>query len=49
MLINSCLDNIASYVMGLYLLLDGIHHKLDMSRAKFYWKGSGDQHKYHMV
>ena len=35
--------------MGFYLLPEGIHHKIDMARAKFFWEGNDDKHKYHMV
>jgi hypothetical protein len=38
-LINSCLDSIANYAMGFYLLDEGNHHKMDMYRARFFfWK-----------
>jgi hypothetical protein len=48
-LINSCLDSIANYAMGFYLLDEGNHHRLDMSRARFFWEGVGGKRKYHMV
>jgi hypothetical protein len=48
-LINSCLDSIANYAMGFYLFDEGNHHKMDMSRARFFWEGVGDKRKYHMV
>jgi hypothetical protein len=40
-LINSCLDSIANYAMGFYLLDEGNHHRLDMSRAKVFLGRSG--------
>jgi hypothetical protein len=42
-LINSCLDSIANYAMGFYLLDEGNHHKMDMSRARFFWEGVGEK------
>jgi hypothetical protein len=35
--------------MGFYLLPLGTHKKMDSLRAKFYWRGSGEEFKYHMV
>jgi hypothetical protein len=35
--------------MGFYLLSEGIHYKMDMGRANFYWESLGSTHKYHMV
>ena len=48
-LLNSCLDSIPSYAMGFYLLFEGNHYKMDMSRARFYWEGVGNKKKHHMV
>jgi hypothetical protein len=48
-LINSCLDSIANYAMGFYLFDEGNHHKMGMSRARFFWEGVGEKRKYHMV
>ena len=39
-LIDSCLSNVPTYVMGFYKVPEGTHHKMDMQRAKFYWEGS---------
>jgi hypothetical protein len=35
--------------MGFYLLDEGNHHKMDMSRARFFWEGVRGKGKYHMV
>lgn len=36
-LINNCLTNILMYVMGFYLLQDGIHDKLNKIWSRFFW------------
>jgi exonuclease III len=46
---NTCLDNLPTFAMGLFLLQDGIHAKFDTHRAKFYWEGVGTKRKYHLV
>jgi hypothetical protein len=48
-LIDSYLDNLATYAMGFFLLSEGTHYKMDMIRARFFWEGWGDKKKYHMV
>jgi hypothetical protein len=48
-LINSCLDNLATYAMSFYLLLENAHGKMDMVTARFFWEGWGDKKKYHIV
>jgi hypothetical protein len=47
-LIESSLNSLPNYTMGLYLLPEEVHHKMDTSRANFYWD-SGLKKKYHMV
>jgi hypothetical protein len=46
---NSCLASLSTYAMGLFLLQDGVHTKLDSHRAKFFWEGAGTKRKFHMV
>jgi hypothetical protein len=36
------------YTMGIYLLTEDVHHKIDSAKARFYWD-SGQKKKYHMV
>jgi hypothetical protein len=38
--INACLSSIPSYAMGFYQLPEGIHHKFDSLRGKYYWAGN---------
>jgi hypothetical protein len=35
--------------MGFYLLPKGTHRKMDSIRARLFWRGAGDDFKYHMV
>ena len=35
-LIDSCLSSIVTYIMGFYLLPEGIHKDADMARASFF-------------
>jgi hypothetical protein len=46
---NSCLANLPTFAMGLFLLQDGIHSKFDSHRARFYWEGVGPKRRYHLV
>jgi hypothetical protein len=46
---NACLDSIPIFAMGLFLLHDGIHARFDSHRSKFFWEGTGNKRKYHMV
>uniref|UniRef100_J3MDK7 Reverse transcriptase zinc-binding domain-containing protein n=1 Tax=Oryza brachyantha TaxID=4533 RepID=J3MDK7_ORYBR len=48
-LINACLSSIPSYAMGLFLLPESIHNRLDSIRGRFYWEGVNDKRRYHMV
>jgi hypothetical protein len=48
-LIDAYLSNIPNFTMVFYLLSEGIHYKMDMGRANFYWESLGSTHKYHMV
>lgn len=47
--INACLSSIPSYAMGFYHLLEGIHHRFDTIRGRYYWAGNKQDRKYHMV
>jgi hypothetical protein len=47
-LIESNLSSLLVYTMGVYLLLEEVHHKMDSARANFYWD-AGLKKKYHMV
>jgi hypothetical protein len=46
---NDCLANLPIYTMGFYLLPKGTHKKMDTIRSRFFWRGAGDDFKYHMV
>jgi hypothetical protein len=46
---NSCLASHPMFVMGLFLLQDGIHMKFDLHRALFFWEGAGAKRKYHLL
>lgn len=48
-LTNSCLSSLPMYVMGFYFLPKGIHSKMDTLRSRFFWRGAGDEFKYHMA
>lgn len=48
-LINSCLSSIPMYMMGIYLLPEGVHQKMDSFRARFFWEGLEGKKKYHMI
>jgi hypothetical protein len=48
-LINCCLDNLATYAMSFFLLYEGAHAKMDMVRERYFWEGFGDKKKYHIV
>jgi hypothetical protein len=47
-LMESSLSSLPIYTMGMYLLLEEVHQKIDFTRAKFYWD-SGQKKKYHRV
>jgi hypothetical protein len=48
-LINSCLTSLLTFVIGFYHLPLGTHRKMDHARSRFFWRGAGDEFKYHMV
>jgi hypothetical protein len=45
--VESSLSSLLMYTMGIYLLTDDVHHKIDSGRARFYWDSR--MKKYHMV
>jgi hypothetical protein len=40
-LVNACLSNTPTYIMGFYWLIDGQHRELDHIRGRFFWPGGG--------
>jgi hypothetical protein len=46
---NSCLASLSTYNMGFYLLSLGTHRSMNTIRSRFFWRGTGDDFKYHMV
>jgi hypothetical protein len=48
-LTNSCLSSLPMFAMGLFLLPDTSHGRMDSTRARFFWEGVGPKRKYHMV
>ena len=48
-LTNSSLSSLPMFAMGFFLLAEGVHAKLDTSRARFFWEGTGLKRKYHLV
>ena len=48
-LTNSTLSSIPTYTMGVYKLGEEVHQKMDSIRSQFFWSGTGDKFRYHMV
>ena len=48
-LTNTSLSSLPMLTMGMFLLADGAHTKLDTPRSKFFWEGTGSKKKYHLV
>jgi hypothetical protein len=48
-LTNSCLSSLPMFAMGIYLLHESTHGAMNRSRARFFWEGTGNKRKYHMV
>lgn len=48
-LTNSSLSSLPLFTMGMFLLVDGVHAKLDTLRSRFFWEGTGIKRKYHLV
>jgi hypothetical protein len=40
-LIDSCLDNLATYAMSIFLLYEQDHAKMDSVRTRLFWEGFG--------
>jgi hypothetical protein len=38
-LIESCLSSVPNYIIGVYLLQEENHDKMDSARANFFWHG----------
>ena len=48
-LTNASLSSLPQFAMGLFLLAEGVHAKMDTPRSRFFWEGAGPKRKYHMV
>ena len=48
-LIDSCISSLPMYMMGLYILPEGIHRSFDKALSRFFWMGASGRQKYHMV
>jgi hypothetical protein len=48
-LTNSCLSSLPMFAMGLFLLSDTSHVRINTTRTRFFWEGVGPKQKYHMV
>ena len=46
---NASLSSLPQFAMGLFLLPEGVHAKMDTPWSRFFWEGSGPKRKYHMV
>ncbi|KAE8781876.1 hypothetical protein D1007_44816 [Hordeum vulgare] len=48
-LISSNLASLPMYMMGLYILPEGVHNAFDKELARFFWQTGDGRPKYHMV
>src|SRR4051812_40813842 len=48
-LIDYCLSSLPMYMMGLYLLQEGVHGAFDKGLSRFFWQDPKGHQKYHMV
>ena len=48
-MIDSCISSRPMYMMGLYILPEGIHRCFDKAMSRFFWMGASGRQKYHMV
>ncbi|KAE8808716.1 hypothetical protein D1007_14799 [Hordeum vulgare] len=48
-LISSNLASLPMYMMGLYILPEGVHSAFDKELARFFWQAGDGRPKYHMV
>ena len=48
-LIDSCLSSLPMFMMGLYILPEGVHGSFDRELSRFFWQAANGRQKYHMV
>ena len=48
-LIGSNLASLPMYMMGMYILPEGVHASFDKELARFFWQVDDGRPKYHMV
>ena len=48
-LISSNLASLPMYMMGMYILPEGVHSSFDKELARFFWQAGDGRPKYHMV
>ena len=48
-LISSNLASLPMYMMGLYILPEGVHSAFEKDLARFFWQDANGRQKYHMV
>lgn len=48
-LVNSSLSSQPIYTMGFYSLTDYTHKKMDTIKSRFFWRGTSDKFKHHMM
>ena len=48
-LTNSSLSSLPIFTMGMFLLADGVHARVDTPRSRFFWEGARTKRKYHLV
>lgn len=49
MLIGYCLSSIPMYIIGLYILPQGVHKSADKDLSRFFLQAANEWWKYHMV
>ena len=48
-LIDACLSSLPMFLMGVYVLREGIHSSFDRDLSRFFWQAANGRQKYHMV
>ena len=48
-LTNSSLSSLPLFIMGMFLLADDVHARLDTPISRFFWEGTRIKRKYHLV
>lgn len=48
-LIDSNLSSLPMYMMGMYILPEGVHGSFDKDLSRFFWQAMNGRQKYHMV